>query len=97
MRLIWAGQALADRQEIRQYIEQDNPAAAKSLDKLFAEKAALLLDNPGLGRQGRVAGTRELVAHPNYILVYAVDDDRVRLLNVIHVAKQWPPKAYRPR
>ena len=69
----------------------DNPAAALALDELFAEKAGRLVDHPGLGRLGRVAGTRELVAHQNYILVYDVAGDLVRVLRVLHAARQWPP------
>ena len=45
------------------YIEADNPVAALALDELFEEKAGRLLDHPGMGRLGREAGTRELVAH----------------------------------
>ena len=69
----------------------DNPAAALALDELFSEKAGRLVDHPGLGRPGRVAGTRELVAHRNYILVYDLAGDLVRVLRVLHAARQWPP------
>ena len=68
MKLVWTRLAAADRREIREYIAQDNPAAALALDELFSEKAGRLLDHSGLGRPGRVAGTRELVAHQNYIM-----------------------------
>ncbi|WP_313517846.1 type II toxin-antitoxin system RelE/ParE family toxin [Brevundimonas sp.] len=49
-----------------------------------------MVDHPGLGRVGRVPGTRELVAHQNYVLVYDVVDDQVRILRVLHAARQWP-------
>jgi plasmid stabilization system protein ParE len=39
--------AAADRREIREYIAQDNPAAALSLDELFSEKASRLVDHSG--------------------------------------------------
>ena len=91
MRLVWARPAIADRKEIREYIAQDNPAAALALDELFSEKASRLVDHPGLGRPGRVTGTRELVAHQNYILIYDMADDLVRVLRVLHAARKWPP------
>lgn len=90
MELFWTPEATQDRDEIYGYIEADKPAAAPALDELFAEKAGRLIDHPGLGRPGRVAGTRELVAHRNYILVYDLAGDLARLLRVLHAARQWP-------
>ncbi len=90
MRLVWTRLANADRQKIREYIAQDNPAAALALDELFSEKTKRLVDHPNLGRPGRVAGTRELVAHQNYILVYDIVGDQVRLLRVLHASRQYP-------
>lgn len=50
MELFWTPEATQDRDEIYDYIEADNPAAALALDELFAEKAGRLIDHPGLGR-----------------------------------------------
>lgn len=93
MLLFWTPESVSDREEIYAYIEADNPAGALALDAKISEKADQLLDHPGLGRQGRVAGTRERVVHPNYILVYDIAGDRVRILRVLHAARQWPPFA----
>lgn len=90
MELFWTPEATQDREQIYDYIEADNPVAALALDEPFAEKVGHLLDHPRLGRLGRVAGTRELVAHQNYIVIYDVVGDRVRVLRVLHAAKQWP-------
>lgn len=69
MELRWTPEAVHDREAIYAYIEAANPRAALALDELLAAKATQLIEHPGLGRPGRVAGTREWVAHPNYILV----------------------------
>ena len=87
MRLVWTRLANTDRQKIREYIAQDNPAAALALDELFSEKTKRLVDHPNLGRPGRVAGTRELVAHQNYILIYNTVGDQVRLLRILHASR----------
>lgn len=91
MKLVWTRPAREDRKAIREYIAADNPSAALDLDELLSEKAARLVDHPGLGRPGRLQGTRELVAHRNYILIYDVVGDLVRVLRVLHAARQWPP------
>ena len=91
MKLVWTRTAHADRKKIREYIAQHAPAAALALDELFSEKTGLLTGHPGLGRTGRIAGTRELVVHPNYILIYDMAGDAVRILRVLHAARQWPP------
>jgi addiction module RelE/StbE family toxin len=91
MILVWTRPASLDRRRIREHIARDNPGAALSLDALFSAKAALLVRHPGHGRPGRVAGTRELVAHPSYVLIYDVTQDRVRVLRLLHAARQWPP------
>ena len=90
MKLVWTRPPREDRKAIREYIAVDNPSAALDLDELLSEKAARLLDHPGLGRPGRLQGTRELVAHRNYILIYDVAGDLVRVLRVLHAARQWP-------
>jgi addiction module RelE/StbE family toxin len=89
--LAWTLEAIQDRDEIYDYIEADNPVAALALDELISEKASRLIDHPGMGRAGRIAGTRELVAYRNYILVYDLSGDLVRVLRVLHTSRQWPP------
>lgn len=92
MELHWTPEAIQDRETIYDYIEADNPIAALALDELLEEKAGRLIDHPSLGRPGRVAGTRELVAHQNYILIYNVAGNLVRVLRVLHAARQWPSR-----
>lgn len=90
MKLFWTRRARQNRKSIREYIAQENPTAALDLDELLAEKAARLLDHPQLGRPGRAVGTRELIAHRNYIVVYDIAGQQVRILRVLHAAQQWP-------
>ena len=90
MKLVWTSEARADRHAIYDYIEADDPAAALALDEQFSKVATLLSERPMMGRIGRVAGTREFVAHRNFIIVYDVADDLVRILRLLHAARQWP-------
>ena len=90
MQLIWTRPAQKDRKEIREYIAQDNSTAALAIDELISEKVSRLFDHPKLGRPGRVQGTRELVIHRNYVLIYDLHRDLVRVLRILHAARQWP-------
>ena len=89
--LAWLELARADLLAIVDYISDDNPDAAQRLKDDIEAKAANLPGFPGMGRPGRVEGTRELVAWANYIIVYAEDAFTVRILRVLHAAQQWPP------
>lgn len=84
--------ALADRDTIMEYIARDSPGAAVALDDDFEAKAEQARQRPTLYRTGRVAGTREIVVRPNYVMVYRIEDagGTVVVLRVLHAAQMWP-------
>lgn len=91
MRLIWTPPALSDREHIWLHIAHDNPAAAASMDSLFDAAAERLRDFPETGKLGATLGTREIVPHKSYRLIYTIDADTIWIVALIHVARQWPP------
>ena len=90
MNLIWSPQSIEDRKQIYAFIAEDNPRAADELDELFKNQAKQLLTFPEMGKPGRVATTRELVAHKYYILVYACTGNTVAILTVLHTSRKYP-------
>lgn len=91
MEIIWRRAALGDLEAIREFIAQDNPAAAARVRGAIRTAVERLADYPNLGRAGRIDGTRELfVAGLPYIVAYRVAEGEVRVLSVIHAARQWP-------
>ena len=52
-----------------------------------------LADNPGRGRPGRIAGTRELVM-PGlpFIVAYRTTTSTIDILAILHGAQRWPEK-----
>jgi len=91
VRVRWRPLAEADRDAILDHIAQDNPVAAIELGDAIDRRVAALPQHPKLYRVGRVRGTRELVVHPNYVLVYRIARDEIQILRVLHSARQWPP------
>ncbi len=87
----WLDDAIYDLQALRQYIAQDKPSAANHVAKRVLSAINLLSDQPGMGRPGRVPGTRELVVTSMpYIIPYRVKSNSIEILRVLHVAMQWP-------
>ena len=91
MKVLWTPEAEQDRDDIWLHIAADNPRAAGRMDELFSDAAARLADHPKLGRPGKIPGTRELIPHENYRLVYEIDGETVWVLTLAHTARQWPP------
>lgn len=91
MIVIWTPEAEQDRTDIWDYIASDNPSAAARMDALFGEAAATLTIHPGMGKDGTVPGTRELIPHESYRLVYEIVGDTIWVLALVHTARQWPP------
>ncbi|MFM8770148.1 MAG: type II toxin-antitoxin system RelE/ParE family toxin [Rubrivivax sp.] len=90
MKIWWVAAAEQDRAEIIEFIARDNPLAAIDMDERFAVAAAHLADHPLLGRTGLVPGTRELIPHESYRLIYEVQGDTVWILALVHTARLWP-------
>ena len=91
MKVLWTPEAYQDRIEIWDYIAADNPQAAITLDTLFSETVAELALCPLLGQPGKIPGTREIILHKNYRLVYETRNDVLWLLMLVHTARPWPP------
>ena len=89
MALKWTQTALRSVDEIAGYIAKDNPTRATSFVQELKEAVLKLQVHPGMGRAGRVPGTRELVLHKNYIAIYRVRGDCVEILRLHHVARRW--------
>ena len=93
MRLRWLRQALLDLDEIETYIAGGSPAAAADVIVKIIKAVSLLREQQGIGRTGRVPGTKELVV-PSlpYIVPYRVKDEEVQVLRVYHTSRKWPKR-----
>jgi len=87
MLIKWTKAALASVDEIAGFIAKDNPIRATSFVIELQAAVNKLQTHPGMGRAGRVPGTRELVLHKNYIAIYRVRGDDVEILRLHHAAR----------
>lgn len=91
MKVRWTEPAVSQLQQIHSYIAGDNLRAANKTVRIIGtaiEQAAKL---PLAARQGRIAGTRELVVPgTSYLVVFRIVEKCIHILAIFHGAQQWP-------
>jgi toxin ParE1/3/4 len=93
VRLEWTRAASHDLDLVERYISRDNSSAAIETVFEIIRLVEMLAHHPGLGRPGRVEGTRELViAGLPYVVAYLHRDETVTVLRVLHGAMKWPKR-----
>ena len=89
--LDWLPAANDNRFEQLDYIAQDNPLAAIGQDEEIERQVNMLLQQPKMGRIGRLKGTRELViSRTPFIVVYRLQTHRIEVIRLLHSSQQWP-------
>jgi len=93
MQVRWLRKALRNLDDEANYIATDDAAAARVVVKRVLDTVSVLAEQPGLGRPGRVPGTRELiVAKTRYIVPYRVRGETVEILRVFHSSRRLPDR-----
>ena len=91
MRLRWLRKALRNLDDEAAYIANDNADAARLVVQRVLDAVAMLAEQPGLGRPGRIPRTRELVVlKTRYIVPYRVRGEVVEILRVFHTSRRLP-------
>ena len=88
--VLWHAETRQTFPHILEYIAERNPAAATALYDDIERAISQLPHAPFVYRLGRIAGTRELVIHPNYIVVYCVGAAAIEIVAVLHSRQQYP-------
>ena len=93
MRVEWLRKALCNLDEEAAYIATDDASAARLVVVRVLDAVSQLVEQPGLGRPGRVPGTRELVVpRTRYVVPYRVRGDVVQILRVFHTSRRPPQR-----
>ena len=86
----WRDEAKADLLEIMGFIAERNEQATYDLQERIERSLEHLPEHPYLYKPSlRVAGTREIVVHPNYIVFYEVTDV-IEILAIVHAREDFP-------
>lgn len=89
---IWSPKAQSQLRSVFAFIAQDDPAIAERTIKRIIH-AAETLSQINTGRPGRRVGTFEkLVTGLPYFIIYAVRDDEVHVLQLLHTAQSYHPR-----
>ncbi len=91
MQIRWTEKALDNLDAAVEYITADNPVAAKKVAQKIWDSVQLLKTQPGIGRPGRVVGTRELIITGlPYVVPYVEKHGVVVILRIMHSSIKWP-------
>jgi len=92
MKLRWTPRAVADLEEISDYMVAASPQAWEHLLPRLERLTQAILDFPLMGKAGIVPRTREFVlAGTPYILVFQLKDDSVVIVSVRDGRMRLPP------
>lgn len=91
MRIRWLSLAGDDLEQVGSWYREHAPEHLGQVAQSILTATDSLASLPLRGRPGVVDGTRELlVPGAPYILVYAVRDDSVVIIRVVHQHRLWP-------
>jgi len=89
--VVWLESAAANLTAIIDYIGERDIRAAERMWHRLRSSVLPLSEHPYLYPiSARIPGLREVVAHPNYIVLYRVASDRVEVVNIVHARQQYP-------
>mgnify|MGYP001166040323 CR=1 FL=1 len=88
--VVWSEEALDDFASAIHFLAKESVKAAHLVaDRI--EHAIDSLANIPTGRPGRVQGTYErVVQRTPYVVAYALSDTAIRVVRIIHGARDWP-------
>ena len=92
LRVRWLPNASANLATIIDYIAERNDVAASRLQDDIERVTSQLPQHPYLYRVGRLAGTREIVVHHNYVIVYRILPTVIEIVSVLHSRQRYPAK-----
>ena len=89
--IVWSKDAELDLLEILEFVAERNPIAALKLSNTLLECVIPLSEHPYIFKPSeRFSGYREIVAHPNYIVIYKVETHQIVVMQIVHSRQKFP-------
>ena len=88
-RVVWSREARNDYRDAVRFIAKDHPHAARLVQQRIKDAVTRLAAHP-IGHPGRVSGTYDKgVLKTPYLIAYALGDETLTILRVIHRRRDW--------
>ena len=88
MLIRWTPSAASDLEQISSYIEKNGSLVqANRACRALRSAIHMLRNHPYLGKQGKRAGTREML-EGKYVIVYRIRSDAIDVLRIWHSAQE---------
>ncbi len=93
MKIVWLPWAIQDLSNIRDYIAEENPSAAKKVANIILKTVQLLSKQPYLGQATDIEDVYEKqVVDLPYLIPYRIINNQLQILRVFHESQQKPKK-----
>ncbi|RYD61155.1 MAG: type II toxin-antitoxin system RelE/ParE family toxin [Sphingomonadales bacterium] len=86
----WEADAELQLVGLIEFIGERNASAAARLRAMIDDAVHRVCDFPEMGRPGRIHGTRELIVHPNHIVIYQITDTTIDIIRILHTRQRYP-------
>ena len=91
MQIRYTRLAVFDLIQAYDYIEADSLQNARVVIGRVEKSVETLASYPFLGKQGRVADTREFfVTGTPFIIIYRVKENVLQILSILHTSRKYP-------
>jgi len=98
MKLEWTEPAIADLENIRDYIRKDSEYYAARFVEKIIEAVEKLINFPKMGRsvpESDDKNIKELLLH-SYRIMYRIESERILILTILHGARDLSQKKPKP-
>ncbi len=87
----WRASADDDLLQIMDFISERDAQAAERLFAQIERDIEHAAEHPYIyKRSQRVIGLREIVTHPNYLILYRITVTCIEIVNIVHARREYP-------